>query len=95
MAVVIGITGCTRCGKGRVAAALSEKLGGVEIVGQDNFWLGPRPDPSGQMSDEEPACTCDPTKDVYGYFVTLPNPTCPRHRPNVPKAQQKKRRRST
>ena len=57
MAVVIGITGCTRCGKGRVAAALSEKLGGVEIVGQDNFWQGPRPDPSGQMSDEEPACT--------------------------------------
>ena len=35
---VIGITGCTRCGKGRVSEALSAALGGVQIVGQDSHW---------------------------------------------------------
>ena len=38
--VVIGITGCTRCGKGRVSRALSQRLGDTVIVGQDDYWIG-------------------------------------------------------
>ena len=41
--VVIGITGCTRCGKGRVSQALAELLG-ADIVGQDLFWKAPARD---------------------------------------------------
>ena len=39
--VVVGVTGCTRSGKGRVSSTLYDALGGAPsatIVGQDQFW---------------------------------------------------------
>lgn len=56
--VVIGITGATRCGKGRVSKALAETLGNVAVVGQDAYWFRPWPDAAtGEPSAEEPECT--------------------------------------
>jgi hypothetical protein len=57
--VVIGITGATRSGKGRVSEALSKALGNATVVGQDKFWLCSRQRPdvvTGEMSSEEPEC---------------------------------------
>eukprot|EP01043_Picozoa_sp_COSAG02_P012773 COSAG02_NODE_501_length_21049_cov_34.002768_2_plen_803_part_00 len=56
--IVIGITGPTRCGKGRVSKALAETLGNVAVVGQDAHWFRPWPDAAtGEASAEEPECT--------------------------------------
>ena len=59
--VVIGITGCTRCGKGRVSRALSRRLGDTVIVCQDDYWIGAvavtTPDGNSVTSDEQPECT--------------------------------------
>lgn len=56
--VVIGVTGATRCGKGRVSAALSEELREAAVVGQDRFWCQHWRCPiTGVLSDEEPQCT--------------------------------------
>ncbi len=58
MPIVIGITGATRSGKGRVSRALALALGGATIVGQDKFWFRPWPDAAtGELSEEEPECT--------------------------------------
>ena len=55
--VVIGVTGATRCGKGRVSTALSAALGGAAIVSQDQYWFRQWQDPVSQLSEEEPECT--------------------------------------
>ena len=62
--VVIGLTGCTRSGKSRVARALEARLGRnprVAVVGQDAFWsrsVRVRLPSGGEWSsDEEPQCT--------------------------------------
>ena len=56
--VVIGITGATRCGKGRVSKVLSEALGNAAVVGQDAFWVRDwRDAATGQVSQDEPECT--------------------------------------
>ena len=55
--VVVGVTGATRCGKGRVSTALSAILGGAEVVKQDKFWFRRWRSPTGEPSEEEPECT--------------------------------------
>ena len=63
-ATVIGLTGATRCGKSRIAAALKAALVAkgvkVVIVGQDAFWeraVKVRVENSEAYSQEEPECT--------------------------------------
>ena len=55
--IVVGISGCSRSGKGRLAKALKASLEAkgdreVAIVGQDSYWKGPRySEHAGRMSD--------------------------------------------
>lgn len=58
--VVVGITGCTRAGKGWVAKELCSLLGSCQIVGQDRYWARPwqvTVDGKQVSSEEEPECT--------------------------------------
>ena len=61
--IVVGISGCSRSGKGRLSKALKAALEAkgdreVAIVGQDTYWKGPRySEHAGRMSHEEPSCT--------------------------------------
>merc|ERR1740129_196776 len=61
--VVIGITGCTRSGKSRLAKALQQRLAvpGSAVIGQDGFWQRAVQvtTPVGRqvISEEEPECT--------------------------------------
>lgn len=59
--VVIGITGPSRCGKGRVVEMLTHMLEGrVAVIGQDHFWRRAcritLPNGQTRMSEEEAEC---------------------------------------